>query len=272
MKFHEAVDDGIKLVSGIENDSLSTFGIESTPLPHFVYCSNWYFDGGDHREILKRIFLRNMKKYCIQSSYITMLLFNRRNLITEEKQKEALAGKLKTVEDWDEYEGTIQDDFKTFFIKLQKEKITEDVVWSFFTQKLTNEELKLVAEKNQEHMNSYFYGEYLIQPYNNPDVDEEEMKKSASGDKYLHAKCLRYTTLLTVDKNLTYEEKPKNSESDWETPSDWADTVSNAESTELLSAVENPEQSENPVASEILDQEEHSAKNAAQNKYCCKIL
>ena len=66
---------------------------------------------------------------------------------------------------------------------------------SFFTPKLTDEELALVDERNQQHLDTYskhYDGK-------NPDVDDDEMKKSDSKSKYVHARCWRLTTQLTLE-------------------------------------------------------------------------
>ena len=68
----------------------------------------------------------------------------------------------------------------------------KEEVWSFCTPKLTKEELKLVKEKNKEHMMTYFRQFYA-------DVGDEEMKKSNSKDKYVHTRCLRKTGYLSLE-------------------------------------------------------------------------
>merc|ERR1711914_57323 len=80
------------------------------------------------------------------------------NLITKEKSKLAAEGKLKNDEEWEDYDGSINDDLDSFINNLQNSNEVEDEkVWSFFLPKLTKEELKLVEEKNEEHMMSYFF-------------------------------------------------------------------------------------------------------------------
>ena len=70
--------------------------------------------------------------------------------------------------------------------------------------KLANEELKLVQEGNEEHLNTYldyFFGR-------NPDVDVEEMKKSDSKSKYVHVNCVRWTihlSLRTIETEKTQD-------------------------------------------------------------------
>ena len=71
----------------------------------------------------------------------------------------------------------------------------EERVYSFFTPKLKNEELKRVQEGNEEHLKTYAY--YMVNGWN-PDVDVEEMKKSDSKSKYVHGQCLRRTLPLTL--------------------------------------------------------------------------
>ena len=69
---------------------------------------------------------------------------------------------------------------------------------NFLTSKLTEEELKFVEERNEHYLSTFedhFYGD-------NPDVDLEEMKKSNSASKYVHAPCIRWTFYLTLESIL----------------------------------------------------------------------
>ena len=159
-------------------------------MPHFIYCGYHYIPSKQEAK-LDEMLLSKMRKYRIQSSILTMLNMWRFKLITKEKIKKAVEGKLKTELYWNRYEGSINDDLERFFINLKnKKEVKYESVESFFTPKLTNEELKLVQEGNEEHLKSY--------SYRNPDVDVEEMKKSDSKSKYVHGACWRMTfPLLT---------------------------------------------------------------------------
>ena len=66
--------------------------------------------------------------------------------------------------------------------------------------KLTKEELKLIEEKNEDYLSTFFRHQIR---HASPDVDQEEMKKSDSKDKYVHCKCLRKTIYF----NLNIDEK-----------------------------------------------------------------
>ena len=120
---------------------------------------------------------------------------DRLNLITKEKAKKAYKGELKNDPDWEDYEGSINDDLERFLINLQnQEEVKYQFVKSFFTPKLTNEEMKLVQDRNEEHLKTYslhFYG-------GNPDVDIKEMNESDSKSKYVHGRCLRWTIQLKL--------------------------------------------------------------------------
>ena len=112
-------------------------------------------------------------------------------LVTKEKTKEAYEGKLKNDEEWKDHDVSINDDFETFFTNLQGQKeIENEWVYSFFLPKLTEEELKLVEDKNEQHLSTYYL--------RNPDVDPEEMKRSDSKSKYVYGRCWRATIQLTL--------------------------------------------------------------------------
>ena len=175
-------------------------------MPHFIYCGEYYVY---EEEKLKLMILTKMRKYEIQSSIVTMLHMWRLNLVTKEKVKKAYKGKLKNDFDWEDYEGSINDDLEAFFINLRNQKEGEKELYSFFTSKLTNEELKLVQEGNEEHLNTYL--DYLNDK--NPDVDVEEMKKSDSKSKYVHGRCWRRTIPLRLE-TIEFEDQ---TESEYET-------------------------------------------------------
>ena len=75
-------------------------------MPHFIYCGIHYFYQ-ERRAKLEEIILTTMRKYGIQSSILTKLWMDRRQLVTKEKVKKAAEGKLKNDEFWGKYEGSI---------------------------------------------------------------------------------------------------------------------------------------------------------------------
>ena len=182
----EVFDAGVKSVSEFGNDDL---------MPHFIYCGYHY--GCTEKSInrLREIFLEKMRKYGIQSAILTVLYMWRWKLVTKEKVKQAYEGKLKNEKDWKRYEQSIGDDLETFFTNLQSQKeIKNEFAWSFFLPKLTEDELKLVEQKNEQHLSTYGW-HYIGR---NPDVDPEEMKKSDSRSKYVHGRCWRSTIHLAL--------------------------------------------------------------------------
>ena len=86
-----------------------------------------------------------------------------------------------------------QSIFKIIILK-KKEFVT-----SFFTPKLSNEELKLVEKADEDHLKTY--SEHYVG--RNPDVDIDEMKRSDSKSKYVHVRCLRFTIPLTLEQSET---------------------------------------------------------------------
>ena len=67
----------------------------------------------------------------------------RGKLITKEKMKNAYQGKWKNDKVWKNFPGSINDDLENFFDKLQnQQKINRETFQSFFTPKLTDEEIK----------------------------------------------------------------------------------------------------------------------------------
>ena len=162
-------------------------------MPHFIYCGRYYFHTSESIRRLRNIFLTKMRSYGIRSAILTMMDMYRRRLMTKEKVKKAYRGKLKNDKLWKDFTVSINDDLENFFDKLQnQQKINLEMVRSFFTPKLTDDEMRLVEERNELHLGTYSR-HYMGK---NPDVDIEEMKRSDSKSKYLQGCCARYTTVL----------------------------------------------------------------------------
>ena len=172
-------------------------------MAHFIYCGEYYFEvfqGNEHTEKFKEIILSKMRKYGIQFSILTMLLMQRQNLITKEKAKRYYQEKISlprikfpfTKEDntFKLYEGSINDDLDKFVTNLENAHVEEESIWSFFTPKLSKEELNLVQVGDKKHLKTYWKKK--------PDVDSKEMKKSDSKDKYVKVECRRATMLLVT--------------------------------------------------------------------------
>ena len=167
-------------------------------IPHFIYC---YGDYNYKKEFtkLKEILVEKMRKYGVQSAVLTLLAMRRQYLITKEKSKDVAEGKLKDDPLFKDTKGSINDDLDSFVKNLQiSVEIDYEDVLSFFTPKLTKEELKLVEQKNIEHMSTYCF------MY--PDVEVEEMKQSDSKDKYVLSDCRRRTVFLSLELEQTLSE------------------------------------------------------------------
>ena len=177
--------------------SILDFGKDDS-VPHFIYAGYHYLSTvAENSTWLQKMLLTEMKSNGLQYAILTLLYMSRWNLITKETVKKAYQGKLKNDKVWEDYEGSINDDLEKFFASLQDRKnIANEHVFSFFTPKLTEEEMKLVKERNEEHLRTY-WGYYVYDE--NPDVDPEEMKRSDSRSKYLHGSCGRLTIPLTLE-------------------------------------------------------------------------
>ena len=168
-------------------------------MPHFIYCSGvFYFTY--QSKIIKKMLLKKMQEYGIQSSILTTLIMAREYLMTKEKSKLAVEGKLKNDLEWKRHDGSINDDLDSFVNNFRNSnEMVDEEVWSFFLPKLTKEELKLVEENNGEHMRTY--SKNL-----NADVDVEEMKQSDSKDKYVKSTSVRKTVYLSLESKQALSE------------------------------------------------------------------
>ena len=184
----DVLNAGVKSIFDFEKDDL---------VPHFIYCGYFYTGKGmksKRFDRFKKILLKKMKSYGIQSATLTILNMMRFKLITKEKVAQLYEGKFKKSKG---LKGSINDDLEAFFTKLQyTKKIKNKKVHSFLTPKLTDEEMKLVEERNELHIATYL-NHYFGEQY---DVDEEEMEKSESKSKYVYGGCWRDTIHLKHKK------------------------------------------------------------------------
>ena len=181
----------------------SEFG-NDTMMPHFMLCTDLIYDrkfsiGHGLGELLETMFLTKMIKYKVKSCVFTKLFMGRINLITKEEQKKASLGSKNYP--WSLFQKSINDDLESLLIKILKNEEIEDEleVHSFFLPKLPREELKLIKAKDENYLNTYLV--YHAFDGEDPDVDEEEMKKSKSKDRYIFCECFRQTLKLTLDSN-----------------------------------------------------------------------
>ena len=100
----------------------------------------------------------------------------------------------KFEDEYGDYKESVHDDLDSFFQKLQNGQLEEEEVLTNYYPMLTKEELKLVEQRNQDHLESY----YLHYNGKNPDIDKEEMDKSESKSKFVRGACGRYTFMLKL--------------------------------------------------------------------------
>ena len=113
------------------------------------------------------------------------------------------------------------DDLESFFEKIVAGKYSDkfEETKTYFLPSLTEEEMKLVEIKDENHLSTYskymhesgsYYNEVLItEKRGNPDVDEIEMKLSDSKHKYVNCFCERKTLLF--DRNARTIDLPQSS-------------------------------------------------------------
>ena len=174
---------------------MASFGNDEMT-PHFVYAGSYYHS--DRDEHFKEMFLTAMKKNKIKSSMLTMLCMWQVELVSEEKAKEAWDGKLKNAKTWGEI--SVYDDLEIFYANiLNSKEIKEEVVHSYLTSKLTEEEMKLVENKDVDYLSSFRQSYYTYQ---------EELEESNSNSKYVHGQCIRWT--FTLERNKKKKMAVKN--------------------------------------------------------------
>ena len=180
-------EDGIKAFADFENDG---------SVLHCIYCADHFFDAS-RIEVMRFVFLVLLKKYKIESLIMTFLIMRRENLITKEEVEKAYVGILNNNDDWKDGKLSVNDDLELFFTDLVQNQgyFGERSSNSFFTPKLSQQELELMEQGDFEYLMSFYDYEKGF----DPDVDYEKMRMSVSKSKYLHGTCQVITVPLMAD-------------------------------------------------------------------------
>ena len=168
--------------------------------PHFIYCGEFYSWQDESIGNLKKKVLMKMRKYHIPASILTILKMERWCLVTKETVKDAYKGKLLNDRAWSRQNQSVNDDLEAFVETINNgEKIQTEATRSFYTPKLTKDEMRLVEEGNKDFLQKFFFP--------SPDVNAEEFAKSDSKSKYVHGDCGRHTFFLTLKSTEIDESK-----------------------------------------------------------------
>ena len=187
-------------------------------IPHFIICKNfsmWNHPCGvfhSHRKTLKGIFWEKMREYGVRSAIFTVVCLRRQYLTTKEEVKqeyrethEAELKKDKKALIWRSF----NEDLEYFYDSLQnpESKPKAEDSYSFLATKLTEEELRLVDEKNQDYLSKFVDHRYWPQIFNN--VFDKIKTSSDPESKFSYSFCDRWTSVLHVTLKSIQEEMRK---------------------------------------------------------------
>ena len=185
-------------IGTIDNGTKSFYKKYEGSTPHFIYSGEFYSWQDESIKNLKNKVLMKMRKYNIRASILTILKMKRWCLVTKETVKNAYKGKLLNDRAWSRQQQSVNDDLEAFIETINNgEKIGSEVTRSFYTPKLTKDELRLVDEGNKDFLQKFFYPA--------PDISAEVFAKSDSKSKYVHGDCGRLTFSLTLKSAETEE-------------------------------------------------------------------
>ena len=163
---------------------------------HIIYAGIYYLM---HTDKMKSLILNEMKKYGINSVLVTLITQSRKRLVTKETMKDYYNGKvaygreLRIVQrdpTVNMMNMSVNDDLEELLENLKIGEVFKESVWSYFLPKLTEEELKLIEVRDEDHLKTY--SSYGL-PEQDPDISEEEMKLSDSKSKFLKSDCFRWS-------------------------------------------------------------------------------
>ena len=145
---------------------------------HILYAGDYYFY---QQRLLRSVLLEILKKYEIDSVMLTMISMWRLELITNEKRDSYTFGEYPKI--------LVNDDVESLFDGLRIGRQPHPTADSYFLPKLTDDEKKLVEEKDPK-----FFATFVRSK--NPDVSEAEMKLSESDSKFVKGWCRRKTFII----------------------------------------------------------------------------
>ena len=83
---------------------------------------------------------------------------------------------------------SVNDDLESLFENIRLGKERNELFYTYFLPKLTEEELELVEKRDRRYLQTF--------DFSNPDVDETEMMLSESDSKYVLGESYRKTFVI----------------------------------------------------------------------------
>ena len=177
----------------------------------FFYAGDSYYMSGESQGILivsgrlRNIFGRSMIKHKVKTATLIILSMWRIQLATQEEVKYHPSDNSFSINpSIIRYPGhvrchrymdkSVHDDLDDLFESFELGKKYEDDYGTFCFQKLTEEEMTLLENKDKSYLNTF------ARP--NPDIEEDEMKESKSESKFVLNECERTTIRLNVTDYL----------------------------------------------------------------------
>ena len=196
-------------------ERISEFGNDHL-LPHFIICFGlWYYS--KDVKTFQEIFLPKMRRYGIRSAILTILNFRRYNLKTKEAVKQqhidSRKGQLdKGIKKSDLLVSRIiSEDLELFYTNLQnpERQPKSDYASIFSTQKLTEEELTPLENRDRDFLNTFsLYDRTFGLSYFNEEL--EAIEKSSDPDSiFSYSTGCRDTITLHVTPKSVQEEMRK---------------------------------------------------------------
>ena len=162
---------------------------------HLIYAGDYYTYTSINNIVWRGLVIHNL-----ESLIVTRIHMYREFLITKEQMEDIYLGKKLIYDEfrrnWYSSEESINDDIESFYHALHDGKelhpLKEYDSDTYFLPKLTQIELELVETKDQDYFQTFFL-------FENPDIDEEDMKLSESKSKYALVICRRRTDTVKKD-------------------------------------------------------------------------
>ena len=187
--FTKAVENDFEVFDIAFNNALEkwTPGINF----HVIYAGCNYITAYMNPNELIPIISDIMAGTKLMSLTFTMISMIRMNVITKEVMKDFYKGKIQDCFGFNGW--SVQDDLDRFFDQTKNfQFIDPSTAFMFFLPKLTDDELILLRNKDENYLK--LYADFHFDK--NPDVNEAEMIKSKSKSKFAYCMCFRISGCL----------------------------------------------------------------------------
>ena len=152
---------------------------------HVIYAGFNFISQYGKPENMYLVIYDIMKDLNLRSLTFTMIFMDRSHIVTKKVMKDYYKGQYQDMRGFDKL--SVQDDLDDFYDQAKTFHFVDSSAGMFFLPMLTDEELILLENKDENYLRLYAD----FHSGDNPDVDEADMIESQSKSKFAYCLCFR---------------------------------------------------------------------------------